>query len=257
MKLRSGNKNEYKGSEIPKQIHYCWFGRGEKGKLFKKCHDSWKKYFPDYEIIEWNEDNFDVNYNDYTKEAYNAGKYAFVSDVARLAVIYKHGGIYFDTDVEVIRQFPHEILKDGYFAEEEAGIINTGLGFATPKHNEAVKAMLEDYDKKQFIRKDKTFDMLPCPKRNSRALIEAGYDVKTGNKIAGIEVYGKEYFCGYDYKNHHRMVTDETLSIHHYAASWKTEGQKKMLRVKSAVSHLIGYKNYEKVKAWRKKLSKN
>ena len=90
---------------IPKKIHYCWFGRGEKPKLAKKCIESWKKYCPDYEIVEWNEDNFDINQNEYTKYCYNNKKFAFLSDYARLMVVYKEGGIYFDTDVEVVRSF--------------------------------------------------------------------------------------------------------------------------------------------------------
>ena len=233
---------------IPKKIHYCWFGKGKKDKLFYKCFESWKKFFPDYEIIEWNEDNFDVNYNAYTKEAYDAKKYAFVSDVARLVILYENGGIYFDTDVEVIKRFPDEILMNGYFAEEEAGLIATGLGFAVPKHNKAVKVMIEDYDTRHFIRKDKTFDILPCPKRNSRALIEAGYIIKSMQKIAGITVFPPEYFCGYDYKNHHSVVCEQTLSVHHFSASWQGSSQKLNAKIKHVISAVIGIENYGRIR---------
>lgn len=103
---------------IPKKIHYCWFGRGEKPKLAKKCIDSWKKYCPDYEIIEWNEDNFDINLNSYTKWCYDNRKYAFLSDYVRLWVVNQNGGIYFDTDVEVIRNIDFLLDDQAFFGFE-------------------------------------------------------------------------------------------------------------------------------------------
>ena len=121
---------------IPKKIHYCWFGKGPKSKLFEKCLASWKKYFPDFEIIEWNEENFDVSSNKYVKEAYENKKWAFVSDYARLKIIYEEGGIYFDTDVEVLKRIPDEILETGYFAKESDNYIATGLGFAANKKSQ-------------------------------------------------------------------------------------------------------------------------
>lgn len=255
-----GNKdnkdNKDRKLEIPKVIHYCWFGGGKKDKLFEKCYASWKKYFPEYEIIEWNEKNFDVNYNQYTQEAFRARKYAFVSDVARLVVLYRMGGIYFDTDVEVINYFPDKILREGYLAEEEDGIIATGLGFAAKKNNLAIKIMLDDYDGCHFVNSDGSEDNKPCPLRNSDALIKAGYVIKPGEKIAGLRIYNNEYFCGYDYKNHHSIVTDRTLSIHHYAASWKSQNQIRALRIKSFLSHVIGYKNYDRVKKIKNRLFK-
>ena len=96
---------------IPKKIHYCWFGRGEKSKKIKKCIESWRKYCPDYEIVEWNEDNFDVYQNAYTKYCYDNKKYAFLSDYARLLIVYFEGGIYYDTDVEVIKPI-NDLLKN-------------------------------------------------------------------------------------------------------------------------------------------------
>lgn len=101
---------------IPKKIHYCWFGRGDKPKLAKRCIASWKKYCPDYEIIEWNEDNFDINTNEYTKWCYENKNYAFLSDYVRLLVVYRHGGIYFDTDVELIRN-PDFLLENQAFSD--------------------------------------------------------------------------------------------------------------------------------------------
>ena len=123
---------------IPKKIHYCWFGRGEKPKLAQKCIASWKKYCPDYEIIEWNENNFDVNMNGYTKWCYENKKYAFLSDYVRLLAVYKNGGLYFDTDVELIRNTDFLLNDQAFFGFETDGTevsnpknadINSGLRF--------------------------------------------------------------------------------------------------------------------------------
>ena len=130
---------------IPKKIHYCWFGRGEKPALAKKCIASWKKYCPDYEIIEWNEDNFDINYNAYTKYCYENKKWAFLSDYVRLLVVYEHGGIYYDTDVEALKSFDDLLTYKAYFGFENEEHINTGIGFGAEKEHTVLKSMLEMY----------------------------------------------------------------------------------------------------------------
>ena len=261
---------------IPKKIHYCWFGRGPKDKLFEKCYKSWQKYFPDWEIIEWNEDNFDVDFCEYTKRAYELGKYAFVSDVARLKAVYDEGGIYFDTDVEVIKLFSKDILKKGYFAEEEDGLINTGLGFAAKEGDKAVKMLLNSYKNLKSLEttlvplmKKRNLDDLiekfhsadkddiyaiPCPLLNSAALMAKGYDIKDGACLENVPVYGPEYFCGYDLKNHHYMITDKTFSVHHYAASWQTKKYKRITSVKHCVSNIIGAKNYARIRQLKHRL---
>ena len=130
---------------IPKTIHYCWFGRGPKPKLAQKCIASWKKYCPDYEIIEWNEDNFDVNMNGYTRMCIAEKKYAFLSDYARLVVVAEHGGIYFDTDVELIRS-PDELLThSAFWGFETPEFVASGLGFGSIAHGIAIEAMRNEY----------------------------------------------------------------------------------------------------------------
>ena len=144
---------------IPKIIHYCWFGRGPLPELAQKCIASWKKYLPDYEIKEWNEDNFDVNIIPYTAEAYQAKKYAFVSDYARFWVLYKYGGIYFDTDVEVIRPIDDIISKGNFMGCEtdasrdgsDAASVAPGLGLGVNPGLELVKKMLDYYEGKHFV----------------------------------------------------------------------------------------------------------
>src|SRR5215510_15199585 len=113
---------------IPKIIHYCWFGGNPLSELALKCIASWKKYFPNYEIKEWNESNYDVHKIPYTSEAYNAKKYAFVSDYARFDILYQYGGIYFDVDVEVIKQFGDILNDTGFMGMETLSGCNAGLG---------------------------------------------------------------------------------------------------------------------------------
>ena len=131
---------------IPKVIHYCWFGKGEMPKLAKKCIKSWKKYCPDYEIICHNEDNFDCFQNRYMSEAYQAKKWAFVSDYARLKIIYDNGGIYLDTDVEIIKPIDDLLRNKGFMGFDEKGIVATGLGFGAEKGNEIIGEFLKDYN---------------------------------------------------------------------------------------------------------------
>lgn len=151
---------------IPKIIHYCWFGGNPKPDLILKCISSWKKYCPDWEIKEWNEENFDVNQHPFMRDAYAAKKWAFVSDVARLLIIYEHGGIYLDTDVELRSSIDNLTGYDGFFAFQSLIHIATGLGFgASPKHS-LVQAMLEKYDNLTLTIKN----IVPCPVLNTEAI---------------------------------------------------------------------------------------
>ena len=238
---------------IPKKIHYCWFGRGDKGTLFEKCLKSWKKYFPDYEIVEWNEDNFDINCNIYISEAYKMKKYAFVSDYARLKIIYDNGGIYFDTDVEVLKRIPDKILEDGYLSEEESGIINTGLGFSAKPKDKIIKKMMDDYNKIHFISSSNEMDLTPCPVRNTKSLEEAKYTIKAFEKVGDLTVYPPDYFCGFDVKNNCVNITQNTYTLHHYNGSWMTKKDRTIARIRRIISRIVGRKNYEKIRRFKRK----
>ena len=205
---------------IPKKIHYCWFGRKPKPRLAKKCIASWKKYCPDYELIEWNEDNFDIDMNNYTKTAYELKKYAFLADYARLLILYEYGGIYFDTDVELIKPIDNLLDNRSYFGFENSDYINTGLGFGTEKNNPIIKVMMEEYDKLL----DKRDSFIGCPILNTQALVKEGL-VLNGEKqsIAGNIVYPPEYFNPYDDPTGRLKLTKNTYSIHWYAKSWMTK----------------------------------
>jgi len=175
-------------NKIPKVIHYCWFGGNEKSKLIKKCIDSWKKYCPDYEIKEWNESNFDIEINNYVKEAYEAKKWAFVSDYARLWIVYNYGGIYLDTDVELIKSLDNLLNYKAYFGSEDGKLINTGLGFGAIKDNEFVKKIKDDYEYIHFIKDDGTYDITPCPKRNTDSIAYLLNDDMPFEKICYLEI---------------------------------------------------------------------
>lgn len=207
---------------IPKIIHYCWFGGNPLGEDAIKCIESWKKYCPDYTICRWDENNFDIAMYPYVKEAYDAKKWAFVTDVVRLQVVYEKGGIYLDTDVELIKS-PDSLLEySGFFGFEDDHIA-TGLGFGAEPGNPIVKQMLEDYQKVHFIREDGTMDLTPCPARNSLVLEQLGLKCDGSYQvIEGVHFLPREYLCPIDWRSYeYTHMTENTISIHHYNASWK------------------------------------
>lgn len=202
---------------IPKKIHYCWFGKGEKPKLAQKCIASWKKYCPDYEIIEWNENNFDVNTNAYTKMCYEQRKYAFLSDYLRLLVVEKQGGIYFDTDVEVVKSLDDLLNQKAFFGFEDDGHVNTGEGFGAEPENPVVQQMIREYDSLL----DGEHGVIGCPILNTQSLVKFGL-VLNGKKqcLEGMTVYPADYFNPYDDPTGVLTKTENTYSIHWYGKSW-------------------------------------
>ena len=229
---------------IPKVIHYCWFGRGPLPPLAEKCIKSWKKYCPDYEIICWNEDNFDLTQNVYMQEAYAAKKWAFVSDYARLKVIYDHGGIYLDTDVELIKPLDALLSHSGYMGFDEKGIVASGLGFGAEKGNAVVGEFLRDYADIHFALPSGGYDLTPCPDRNTSTLQRLGMDMtQTSGTFMDMVFYPAEYFCPMDYSTGKKTITKNTVSIHHYCASWTSSVTKRTTRLK----RLLGVRMYKKL----------
>ena len=205
---------------IPKVIHYCWFGGKPLPWAVKKCIRSWKKYCPDYQIIQWNESNFDVTQIEYMKQAYEAKKWAFVTDVARLLLVYEHGGIYLDTDVELIKPLDPLLEYEAYFGREGERV-NTGLGFGACAGHPLVGAILDYYRNASFLDADGNCCLTPCTSTNTQVL--AAHGLKTENvdqMIDGVRFLPREYLCPIDYTTHERNVTPNTISIHHYAMSW-------------------------------------
>lgn len=215
---------------IPKKIHYCWFGRGELPKLARKCIASWEKYCPDYEIIQWNEDNFDLDYNGYTRYCYDHHKWAFLSDFARLVIVAEQGGIYFDTDVELLKK-PDELLRyEAYYGFENAQNIATGLGFGAEAGHPTVVAMKETYEE---IRPDEhgEYPMIVCPALNTKALAPFGLKLDGSRQnIGGAEILPVDYLNPYDDPTGRLNKTKNTISVHWYSKSWMSK--KTILRSK-------------------------
>ena len=243
--------------EIPKVINYCWFGGNKKSRLIKKCIASWKKMCPDYEIIEWNESNFDINSNPYIKEAYEAKKWAFVTDYVRLFVIYNNGGIYLDTDVELIKSLDSLLKYDSFFSLESEEYIATGLGFGAKKNNNLVKTMLDDYDGIHFKNEKGEVDLTPCPVRNTNSVRNVFDRVKDRNSVFLIDnnaFLGKEFFCPYNPSTGVLNKTNNTYGIHWYNASWRSSRiniQRKLLR---PIKRIVGEKKFNKIKNIIKKI---
>ena len=212
--------------------------------IAEKCIKSWKKYCPDYEIVCWNEDNFDLTQNRYMREAYEAGKWAFVSDFARLKIIYDHGGIYLDTDVEIIKPIDPLLENNGFMGFDEKGIVATGLGFGAEAGNEIVGAFLRDYDDLPFVLADGSYDLTPCPDRNTAALKRLGMDTENTDQVfMGVKFLPREYLCPMDYYTGKKTITKHTYSIHHYCASWTSKVTKRTTRIK----RIIGLKWYNRL----------
>lgn len=227
---------------IPKKIHYCWFGRGEKPKLAQKCIASWKKYMPDYEIIEWNEDNFDVNTNPYTKMCYEQKKYAFLTDYLRLLIINKHGGIYFDTDVEAVKSFDDLLTNNAFFGFETDRYVNTGEGFGAESGNPVVQQMIREYESLL----DGKHGTIGCPHLNTDALLKFGLKQNGSMQtLNGGIVYPSDYFNPYDDPTGILTKTNNTYSIHWYGKSWmdkKTVVRSILTKPLHRVQKLLGRK---------------
>lgn len=214
---------------IPKVIHYCWFGNNELPEKERACIASWRKFCPDYEIIEWNESNFDIDSCAYTKEAYAAKKWAFVSDYARFKILYEHGGIYLDTDVELLKPLDDIISKGAYMGFEEGqrtlnGIeykINPGLGLAGVAGMKLFREILDFYHSIHFVTKDGGQTMTTIVDHTTNILRNYGLINKNEiQNVAGIYLYPTEYFCPLNFNTGKLNITDRTYSVHHFQASW-------------------------------------
>lgn len=207
---------------IPKKIHYCWFGKNKLPEDIAFFIGTWKKYCPDYEIKEWNEDNFDINQNLYCKEAYEAKKWAFVSDFARLKILYEEGGIYMDTDIEVCKSFNNLLTNNLLLGFESDTRISTGV-IAACKHNKCIKYLLSYYDNKYFKKDESHYDLTTNVEVISK-MIKEKYNIKLDNSFQIFDnkniIFPFEYFCAKDLMDGKIKKTKNTYAIHHFNASW-------------------------------------
>ena len=233
---------------IPKVIHYIWLGGNPEPNILKKCKRSWRKYCPDYEIKRWDETNLDLNKFKFAKDAYNAKKWAFASDVFRFDILYKEGGIYLDTDVELIKPIDEFLAYEFFTGFESEQFVNPGLIMGCKKESKIANDILEIYKKAEF-NIDKLFDITVC-KLVTSYLVE-NYNLKqTGEtqrlKNNKVVIFSPEYFCPKSIETLETIITKNTVSIHHYSATWVNKTLKD--RLKALLRFCIGNKNYQKIR---------
>ena len=255
---------------IPRIIHYCWFGGNPLPKLAKKCIKSWKKYCRGWRIVCWDETNYDFTSAPlYVRQAYEAKKWAFVSDYVRLQVVYEHGGVYLDTDVELVRSLENLLGDQSYFGFEDGVHINTGLGFGAAKGAPILRAMMDDYADIPFVLADGSFDQTTCPERNTKIFLNQGLRQDNTEQLleGGVHILPSSWLCPIDYYSGCGEIMPHTLSVHHFSASWMPqtmrEGRQKRIRQRKKAERkefwrylpnrvllsVLGEENYEKLKS--------
>lgn len=232
---------------IPKIIHYCWVGNVPKPQSVLYCIESWKKFCPDYEIREWNESNYDFSKNSYMKQAYEAKKWGFVPDYARLDIIYKYGGIYLDTDVELIKNFDEILNQAAFMGFENTGdgefFVNCGHGFGAEPHHEIIGAARNLYDHIQFINDDNTYNLLPSPHYTTQVLRKYGLvQENRDQKLSDMMIYASDVLCPKNFRTGEIHKSDRTISIHHFTASWMDEKIKDELQHQQKIVKRFGNK---------------
>ena len=213
---------------IPKKLHYMWLGHNPIPDNLKKCIDSWKRYCPDYEIIEWNEDNYDISKHPYMKQAYENKAYGFIPDYARLDILYNEGGLYLDTDVEIKRNIDDLLYQEAFCGVEKWQVINFGGLSGAVKGHPMVKKFLDARADVFFIDKDGWPNRNTCGFYDTRVVIDAGYRIDgTTQNVGGMNIYAYDYFQPYDYMSGILNETAHTHSIHWFNGGWLDEKMKK------------------------------
>lgn len=215
-------KCEQSNHKIPKVIHYVWFGRNPKSNMVKKCIASWRKYCPEYQIIEWNETNYNVKKNRYMWEAYKAKKWAFASDYARFDIIYHCGGIYLDTDVELIKGLDEFLDNDMFMGFLEDQRVNSGLGFGSVARNPIIKEIMDYYKERSFYKPNGSMDLRICNHNETKVLAKHGL-IRNGKEqwLDYGHIYPREVFNPVN-----GIPTIGTVSINHFSGSWTSHAHR-------------------------------
>lgn len=230
---------------IPKIIHYCWVGGKPKPQSVLYCIESWKRCCPDYEIREWNESNYDFTKNEYMRQAYEAKKWGFVPDYARLDIVYEYGGIYLDTDVEMLRSFDELLEQDGFMGFENTGdgeyFVNCGHGYGAVPHHEVIRTARDLYDTISFLNADGTPNLLASPHFTTQALREFGLvQENRDQQLPGMTVYASDVLCPKNFRTGKIKKTPRTVSIHHFTASWVDEKIKEEMAHQQKIRNAFG-----------------
>lgn len=230
---------------IPKIIHYCWVGGKPKPQSVLYCIESWKRCCPDYEIREWNESNYDFTKNEYMRQAYEAKKWGFVPDYARLDIVYEYGGIYLDTDVEMLRSFDELLEQDGFMGFENTGdgeyFVNCGHGFGAVPHHEVIRSARDLYDTISFLNEDGTPNLLASPHFTTQSLREFGLiQENRDQQLPGMTVYASDVLCPKNFRTGKIKKTPRTVSIHHFTASWVDEKIKEEMAHQQKIRNTFG-----------------
>jgi hypothetical protein len=247
---------------IPKVIHYCWFGNGRLSPLAEQCINSWRKFCPGYEIKRWDETNFDLHSCKYVEEAYKTKNYAFVADYARFKILYEHGGVYFDTDVELVKPIDEYCDGEGFMACEKCYYFNndsllsmrklsrgvgiaiaSGLGLASTKKNDMYKRIIDDYTNSNFLLYDCFYDKSTVVERVTAIFSRIGFDkfYDDVQVVGGIKIYPSRYFSGKNNITGKIEISNDTVAIHHGAGSWLNKEER------SLVSDRKKYKGHGKI----------
>ena len=231
---------------IPKIIHYCWFGRNPLPKLAQDCLASWKKYLPEYEIVEWNEDNFPLEKFQFAKEALENRKFAFVSDVCRLYALKEFGGVYMDTDVEVLKSLDSFLQHPAFSGFENDDFVPTGI-MSSEKNGTWVTELLRYYDNRSFIKENGEFDTVSNTFIITQIMKDKGFKMNNSfQEIPGyVAFYPNEYFCPKSYKTGRIELTKNSFCIHHFAKSWIPLKKRWRNIVKMKMMNIFGYKRIE------------
>lgn len=228
---------------IPKLIHYCWFGRGEKTEDVKKCIESWKKFCPDYKIIEWNEDNYDVYKIPFTKQAYESKAWAFVSDYVRLDVVNQYGGIYMDTDVELLKNLDFLLDNEMYAGFESISNVSFGVGFGSKSNHEYLQEQMRIYEMINYKNSDGTLNQINCPIIQTKTLVKHGL-IRNGmtQELDHVKIFSMEYFSPKSFETGEINCTENTVSIHHFSMSWTTSKDKHFRKAEWKLKKIFGNK---------------
>lgn len=231
---------------IPKIIHYCWFGGKPKPQSVLKYIATWKEHCPDYKIIEWNESNYDVDKNDYVRQAYKDGKWAFVSDYCRIDMLYQHGGIYLDTDVEVLKNFDDLLSLTAFVGMESESLVATNM-IASEKNGWMIRDFLSCYDHLEFDRLNPGTNVLRLTSMLKNKYGYVGSDVHDDHYVT---IFPFEYFVANDYGTGKTKITSATYCVHHYSSSWLPWYS----RLEMRISNLLGIPNRNVLTRYAKKL---